>query len=60
MNPQAFDEPWETSVVEFSAVNVTGFRIVDPNRKYVKDFLSKWSSLDSRQFDGAGRRAISV
>ncbi|XP_035709778.1 glutamate receptor 1 isoform X2 [Folsomia candida] len=56
----AFDEPWENSVVEFSAVNITGFRMVDTGRKYVKDFLSKWAVLDSRQFDGAGRRTISA
>jgi hypothetical protein len=41
-------------------VNVTGFRMVDPGRKYVSDFLTQWVGLDSRQFEGAGRRAISV
>lgn len=56
----AFDEPWENSVVEFSAVNVTGFRIVDPGKKVVRDFLAKWAALDTRQFEGAGKRSISV
>ncbi|CAL8121822.1 unnamed protein product [Orchesella dallaii] len=56
----AFDEPWERSVVEFTAVNVTGFRMVDPDRKLVKDFLSKWATLDTNQFEGGGKRYISA
>ncbi len=54
------DEPWESSIVEYGAVNVTGFRIVDPGRKVVKDFLNKWSSLDTANFPEAGRPSISV
>lgn len=57
---QAFDEPWERSVVEFTAVNITGFRMVDPDRKLVKDFLSRWATLDTNQFEGGGKRYISV
>ncbi|CAL8101106.1 unnamed protein product, partial [Orchesella dallaii] len=55
----AMDEPWESSIVEYGAVNVTGFRIVDPTRRYVRDFLKKWTQLDTTNFPGAGRNSIS-
>ncbi|ODM98791.1 Glutamate receptor 1, partial [Orchesella cincta] len=55
----AFDEPWDETKEEFYAVNVTGFRMIDPNRKIVKDFLHKWATLDKNQFEGAGKRSIS-
>ena len=54
------DEPWESSIVEYGAVNVTGFRIVNPTRRYVRDFLKKWTLLDPDSFPGAGRNYISV
>ncbi len=54
------DEPWESSIVEYGVVNVTGFRIVDPARRYVRDFLKKWTLLDPTNFPGAGRNSISV
>jgi len=54
------DEPWESSIVEYGAVNVTGFRIVDSSRRVVKDFLQKWALLDKTNFPGAGQRSISV
>jgi hypothetical protein len=58
--PQAFDEPWESSTVEFGAVNITGFRIIDPTRPTVKEFLKKWSALDPVAYPGAGKNSISV
>ena len=54
------DEPWHSFVVEYGAVNVTGFRIVNPSRRYVRDFLKKWSLLDPDSFPGAGRNYICV
>jgi len=57
---KGMDEPWEASIVEYGAVNVTGYRIVDPARKYVRDFLTKWAALDKKQFPGAGQHSISV
>ena len=53
------EEPWENAIVEYGAVNVTGFRIVDPSRRLVKDFLSKWNALDSA-YPAAGTPFISV
>lgn len=33
------DDRWESEVVEYGAINITGFRIVDVTRKPVKEFL---------------------
>ena len=52
---QGMDEPWESFTVEYGAVNVTGFRIVNPTRRYVRDFFKKWTLLDPDSFPGAGR-----
>lgn len=36
---QIMDERWESEVVEYGAINITGFRIVDVSKPYVKEFL---------------------
>ncbi|MPC81881.1 Glutamate receptor 1 [Portunus trituberculatus] len=54
------DERWEEDVKEFGAVNITGFRIVDTTRPYVRNFLNTWMSLDTDLFPGAGNNYISV
>ncbi|EEB17589.1 glutamate receptor 1 precursor, putative [Pediculus humanus corporis] len=46
------DDEWETSI-PYGSVNITGFKIVDRNRKFVKDFLEmrrrRFSSLGGNQ-----------
>ncbi|XP_045107939.1 glutamate receptor 1-like isoform X2 [Portunus trituberculatus] len=54
------DERWEEDVKEFGAVNITGFRIVDTTRPYVRNFLNTWMSLDTDLFPGAGNNYISA
>ena len=36
------DDRWEAEVVEYGAINITGFRIVDASRKNVREFLEGW------------------
>ena len=57
---QIMDDRWETEVIEYGAINITGFRIVDSSRRYVKDFLEGWRKLDPITSQGAGRDSISV
>lgn len=38
------DDRWESEVIEYGAINITGFRIVDTSRRFVKDFLEKWKA----------------
>lgn len=54
------DDRWETEVIEYGAINITGFRIVDTNRRYVKEFLDGWKRLDQTTSVGAGKESISV
>lgn len=39
------DDHWEDDIREFGAINITGFRIVDHNRRYVRDFMEGWSKV---------------
>lgn len=57
---QVMDDRWEAEVVEYGAVNITGFRIVDASRRNVKDFLDGWRRLDPTVSHGAGKESISV
>ncbi|KAL1517035.1 hypothetical protein ABEB36_000854 [Hypothenemus hampei] len=54
------DDRWESEVVEYGAINITGFRIVDTSRKHVREFLEGWKRLDTIQSPGAGRETISA
>lgn len=54
------DDHWETEVIEYGAINITGFRLLDMNQLEVKHFLSEWKNLDSKESPGAGRNTISV
>ncbi|XP_029044649.1 glutamate receptor 1 isoform X1 [Osmia bicornis bicornis] len=54
------DDRWESEVIEYGAINITGFRIVDATRPYVKDFLASWHRLDPANSQGAGRESISA
>lgn len=54
------DDRWETEVIEYGAVNITGFRIVDGTRKHVKEFLEGWKRLDPAAQAGAGKESVSA
>ncbi|XP_014208745.1 glutamate receptor 1 [Copidosoma floridanum] len=54
------DDRWESEVIEYGAINITGFRIVDANRAHVKEFLVGWRQLSGNLFPGAGRDSISA
>lgn len=54
------DDRWESEVIEYGAINITGFRIIDSTRKHVRDFLEGWKRLDPAQSQGAGRESISA
>lgn len=56
------DDRWESEVIEYGAINITGFRIVDESKKHVKDFLENWKRLDNpnNAQNGAVRENISA
>ncbi|EZA55532.1 Glutamate receptor [Ooceraea biroi] len=53
------DDRWESEVIEYGAINITGFRIVDVTRPHVKDFLTSWHRLDPTS-QTTGRESISA
>lgn len=57
---QIMDDRWETEVIEYGAINITGFRIVDVNRRYVKDILEGWRKKDPSLSQGVGKESLSV
>lgn len=54
------DDRWESEVIEYGAINITGFRIIDSSRKHVRDFLEGWRRLDPATSHGAGRESVSA
>lgn len=54
------DDRWETEVIEYGAINITGFRIVDANRRFVKEILEGWRKFDPTMSQGAVKESISV
>uniref|UniRef100_A0A1A9UP33 Receptor ligand binding region domain-containing protein n=1 Tax=Glossina austeni TaxID=7395 RepID=A0A1A9UP33_GLOAU len=40
------DDRWESEIIEFGAINITGFRLVDTNRRLIKEFYDSWKRLD--------------
>ncbi|ALC43617.1 Glu-RIB [Drosophila busckii] len=54
------DDRWESEIIEFGAINITGFRIVDTNRRLVREFSDNWKRLDPQISVGAGRESISA
>lgn len=54
------DEYWNLQILEFGALNITGFRILNPASFEYRDFLAEWKSLDKESWPGAGTRYISV
>lgn len=57
------DNHWPSDVVEFGAINITGFRIVDTNRRALRDFHDSRKRLEPHTVgggNGASLPAISV
>lgn len=54
------DDQWESQITEYGAINITGFRIVDTERRYVREFLDGWKRLDPVTSIGAGKESITV
>lgn len=54
------DDRWESEITEYGAINITGFRIVDTERRYVREFLDGWKRLDPITSIGAGKESITV
>ncbi|XP_044734637.1 glutamate receptor 1-like [Chrysoperla carnea] len=55
------DDHWKSEVIEFGAINITGFRIIDQSRQLVKDFMDSWKRQEQEaQIPGTGPISISA
>jgi len=58
------DDRWESEVIEYGAINITGFRIVDASRRMVREFMEGWRKVESGLQTNTGavvnRETISV
>ncbi|OQR74797.1 glutamate receptor 1-like [Tropilaelaps mercedesae] len=48
------DEYLNNRILELGVLNVTGFRVVQPHRDEVRDFIRQWQKLDPIKWPGAG------
>ena len=54
------DEYWNNQVLEFGAINITGFRVLQTNTHEFRQFAKSWRSLDGQRWPGAGTDYFSV
>ena len=54
------DEYWNNQVLEFGAINITGFRILQTNTYEFRQFSKNWKGLDTQKWPGAGTTYFSV
>ena len=50
MSGLVLDDAWVPDVAEYYAVNVTGLRIVSPEKRKVKKILNEWKKLDKKKY----------
>ena len=43
------DEAWDENTPEYGAINITGFRLVDPQRPQVQAILRRWQGQARRE-----------
>ena len=44
------DDAWVPDVAEYYAVNITGLRLVSPEKRKVKKILNDWKKLDKKKY----------
>jgi glutamate receptor 3 len=54
------DEYWNNQVLEFGAINITGFRVLQTNTHEFRQFAKTWRNLDAQRWPGAATNFISV
>ncbi|XP_064482166.1 glutamate receptor 1-like isoform X2 [Ornithodoros turicata] len=54
------DEYFNSQILELGVLNITGFRMLQPNREEFKQFHKQWEKLDPVKWPGAGTPYISA
>ena len=50
MSGLVLDDAWVPDVAEYYAVNITGLRLVSPEKRKVKKILNEWKKLDKKKY----------
>ena len=50
MSGLVMDDAWVPDVAEYYAVNITGLRLVSPEKRKVKKILNDWKKLDKKKY----------
>ena len=50
MSGLVMDDSWIPDVAEYYAVNITGLRLVSPEKRKVRKILSEWKKLDKKKY----------
>ena len=50
MSGLVLDDVWVPDVAEYYAVNITGLRLVSPEKRKVKKILNEWKKLDKKNY----------
>ena len=50
MSGLVLDDAWVPDEAEYYAVNITGLRLVSPEKRKVKKILNEWKKLDKKKY----------
>ena len=50
MSGLVLDDVWVPDIAEYYAVNITGLRLVSPEKRKVKKILNEWKKSDKKNY----------
>ena len=50
------DDYWDSSVIEYGAINMTGLRLVKTDSFAAREFLKHWRKIDRTKYPAAGNQ----
>lgn len=50
------DDFWDTSVIEYGAINMTGLRLVNTDSFSAREFFQRWRELDRSKYQSVGNQ----
>ena len=56
MSGLVLDDYWDSSVIEYGAINMTGLRLVNTDSFSAREFLKSWRKLDRTKYPAAGNQ----
>ena len=60
MSGLVLDDYWDSNIVEYGAINITGLRLVQTDTLYAQDFIQHWHQLDRSAYGSIGNQGITA